>query len=229
MKMIEIKTPVLMINFKAYEESLGDNALKIAKICEKISIKENVSIVICPQFTDIQMIAKKVKIPVFAQHIDPIEPGAFTGHISALSIKKAGASGTLLNHSEKKMNFDDIMKCIEIAKRYELITVCCEKDETRAKSISQLNPNFIAIEPPELIGGDVSVSKAKPEVIINGVKACGKIPVLVGAGIKNKEDVEKAIELGANGVLLASGVVKAEDKKKAILELVSGMKNACKS
>ena len=227
--MIELKTPILMINFKAYEESLGENALKIAKICERISIKENVSIVICPQFTDIQMIAKKVRIPIFAQHIDPIEPGAFTGHISALSIKRVGATGTLLNHSEKRMNLDEIMKCIEIARKYELITVCCEKDEIRAKGISQLNPNFIAIEPPELIGGNISVSKAKPEVIINGIRACGKIPVLVGAGIKNREDVEKAIELGASGVLLASGVVKAENKKKTILELVSGMKNAHKS
>lgn len=219
-----MKMPILMINFKAYAESTGKNALELAKICEKIAIKEDVNIIICPQFMDIPVIARKVKIPVFAQHIDPIEPGAFTGHISAFSIKEAGAKGTLLNHSEKKMIFDSLSLCISMAKKYSLITVCCERDVTRACAIAQLKPDFIAIEPPELIGGDLSVSTAKPTLISDGVKACGKIPLLVGAGIKTAEDVRRALKLGAKGVLLASGVVKASDKEKAILELISGMK-----
>ena len=93
-------------------------------------------------------------------------------------------------------------------------------------AIAFLEPDMIAMEPPELIGGDISVSTARPEAIvetIEAVKSVKSVPVLVGAGIKNGQDVKKAIELGAKGVLVASGIVKAKDPKKAINDLVDGM------
>ena len=49
------------------------------------------------------------------------------------------------------------------------------------------------------------------------------IPVLCGAGVKTRADVEKAMELGAAGILLASGVVKAEDPGAVLTELVRGL------
>jgi len=97
-----------------------------------------------------------------------------------------------------------------------------------AEKIAYLNPDFIAVEPPELIGGTVSVSDAKPEIISSSVKAVklinNKIKVLCGAGIHNKDDVKKAIKLGAEGVLVASGIVKAENQKTALRDLVNGFK-----
>jgi len=45
--------------------------------------------------------------------------------------------------------------------------------------------------------------------------------VLCGAGVKTGKDVKRALELGAVGVLLASGVVKSKDPKKALQDLVS--------
>jgi len=50
-----------------------------------------------------------------------------------------------------------------------------------------------------------------------------KVKVLCGAGVKNGKDVSKALELGSEGVLLASGVVKATDKKSVIQDLASGI------
>ena len=47
-----------------------------------------------------------------------------------------------------------------------------------------MEPTYIAYEPPELIGGNVSVSSAKPEIIAQAAKACnGKTKLLVGAGL----------------------------------------------
>ena len=83
-------------------------------------------------------------------------------------------------------------------------------------------------EEPELIGGDISVTSADPEIVSGTVEAVRKInksaKILCGAGVKNGKDVAKAIELGAEGVLLASGVVKAKDTISVLKDLASGCK-----
>jgi len=95
----------------------------------------------------------------------------------------------------------------------------------RDSKFAELTPTFIAVEPPELIGSGISVSNSKPEIIINSVKAVKetnqKITVLCGAGVSNNEDVRKSLELGAEGVLLASAFVKAKDPKAFLTELAS--------
>jgi triosephosphate isomerase len=84
---------------------------------------------------------------------------------------------------------------------------------------------MIAVEPPSLIGGDVSVTEADPSAVSDSVDAVraidGGIRVLCGAGVKTGEDVAAAIDLGASGVLLASGVTKAIDIDAVLLDLVS--------
>ena len=81
------------------------------------------------------------------------------------------------------------------------------------------------MEPPELIGTGIPVSQAQPEVVedsVKGVKAINKdVKVLCGAGITNGDDMKAAMDLGADGVLLASGIIKAESPKDALLDLVS--------
>lgn len=223
-----MRTPCLVINFKAFKEGTGKNALKIAEAAEKISNELNVCIAVSPNFLDLKEIANKVSILTFAQHMDSVEEGAFTGHVTAYQIKKAGAGGVILNHSEKRMELDDMEDAIQLAKKYKLSIIVCANEIEIAKAVSVLNPDFLALEPPELIGGNISVSQAQPEVITNLVKEVkeynSKVKILVGAGIKTQEDVKKAIELGTDGVLLASGVVKAKDVSKAIEDLAMGMK-----
>jgi triosephosphate isomerase len=222
-----MRTPCLVINFKAFKEGTGKSALKIAKTAEKISNKLNICIAVSPNFFDLKEIAKKVSILTFAQHCDAAEEGAFTGHVTAYQIKEAGGKGVILNHSEKRMELDDVEDIIELAKKYKLTTIVCANEIEIAKAVAVLNPDFIALEPPELIGGNISVSQAQPEVITKFVievkKFNSKVKLLVGAGVKTKEDVKKAIELGADGVILASGVVKAKNVSKAIEDLASGL------
>jgi triosephosphate isomerase len=181
--------------------------------------------VVAVSFTDITACTHQSSLPVFAEHIDPIKPGSHTGWTLPEAIKDAGAIGTLINHSEHRLQLADIDFCITRAKELDLDHIVCTNNVATSKAAAALNPNFIAVEPPELIGGDISVTTADPEIVSKSVAAVKSISskgkVLCGAGVKNGKDVAKAIELGADGVLLASGVVKAKDKKAVIRDLIS--------
>jgi len=218
---------MLLINFKTYAQSTGRKALALAKIANSVARKKGANIVLSVQLADLQSISAAVSLPVYAQHIDPITPGSHTGWILPEAVKEAGAKGTLINHSEHNIELDNISENVKKCRELGLVSVCCAATPEIAKQIAAFGPDFIAIEPPELIGGTVSVAKAKPEIIsdtVKDVKAVNpKVMVLCGAGVNSAEDVSKALELGAAGVLVASAIVKSDTPEKAILELISGL------
>lgn len=212
--------PLYVINFKAYPQTIGERGLRIAKALDKYAKKTKKRIIIAVQPTDIRMISRAVGIPVYAQHIDPVEPGAKTGHITLEAVLAAGAKGVIINHSENRQDVKFIGEVVKRVKSKKKKVIVCAKDPIEGAKLSKFKPDFIAVEPPKLIGGDVSVSKAKPEIIEKAVKK-SSVPVLVGAGVKNYEDVSVAIKLGAKGVLVASGIVKKKNIEGAIKGLTS--------
>ncbi len=220
-----LKTPVIVLNMKTYIESTGGKALEIAKLMDKISIESGVNMAVSVQSIDIKECAENISIPVFAEHIDPIKPGSHTGWTLPEAVKVAGASGSLINHSEHRLILADIDLCINLAKKLDLDQIVCSNNIATSKAIAALSPDFVAVEPPELIGGDISVTTANPDIVsgsVNAVKEVNdKVKVLCGAGVKNGSDVAMAIELGSVGVLLASGIIKAKDKEKVIRDLIS--------
>ncbi|TET90135.1 MAG: triose-phosphate isomerase [Methanomassiliicoccales archaeon] len=222
-----MRTPVIILNFKAYRESFGERGLALAKICEEVAKETGASIVIAPQQIDLSLMVKEVDIPVLAQHVDPIGEGSFTGHISPSAVKEIGAIGTLLNHSERRLPPEMIKSTVEKCRDVGLETVVCANDIEMGRVAASFGPDYVAVEPPELIGGDISVTSANPEVVSGTVEKVKEVNpnviVLCGAGVKNGEDVRKAIELGTEGVLLASGVVKATDPRSALLDLAGGL------
>lgn len=121
------------------------------------------------------------------------------------------------------MKLADIDFCISKLRSIGLVSIVCTNNVSTTRAVAALRPDFVAIEPPELIGSGIAVSKAKPEVVENSVRSakeiCREIKVLCGAGITSHEDYVRALDLGADGVLLASRIVKAKDKK-ALEELV---------
>lgn len=222
--MDQVNFPILITNFKTYESATGIKALELAKLHEEVAQKFGVNFAVCPQAVDIWMVASQVKIPVLAHHFDAVTHGQYTGHILPEALKAAGADGSLLNHAEKRVPFPQIAESLNRAREVGFFTVVCARDLKEAKELGALKPDAIAIEPPELIGGNVSVSTAEPEVIAAAVKALRDVPVLVGAGVKTGDDVRRALELGAKGVLLASGVTKAADPRKVLEEFAKAMK-----
>ena len=214
--------PIWITNFKTYEQCVGKKALELAKIHEKVALETGVSIGIAVNAFDLFRVAQEVKIPFFAQHCDPVDYGAHTGHLLAQSIKKTGAIGTLLNHSERRLSFADLQDSEVCARKASLTRVVCAEDPQEIEKFAWLNPDFLAFEPPELIGSSTaSVSTSKPESIAESVSLSRGIPVLVGAGIQSVADVKIALELGASGFLVASAITKAEDPEATLRELVS--------
>jgi len=224
----KIKTPIVIVNFKTYAEGTGRKALELAKAAEEVSRETGICFSVAPQFVDIPIIVREVDIPVFAQHIDPIKPGSHTGHILPEAVKEAGADGTLINHSERRLRLADIDAAVTMARELDLITVVCTNNTSVSAAAAALKPDMIAVEPPELIGTGIPVSKAKPEVVTSTVEAVKKInpdvTVLCGAGITNGDDVAAALKLGTEGVLVASGIVKAKDPRKVMEEFAEAAK-----
>jgi triosephosphate isomerase len=226
--MIDIRLPVMIVNFKTYLEATGKNAVELAKKAEKVSRETGIYIGVAPQLADLRSVAEAVEIPVFAQHMDSIKPGSYTGHVLAESVREAGAAGTLINHSERQLKLSDIDEIVKIARKKGLISVVCANNPSISAAVASLKPDMVAIEPPELIGTGIPVSKAQPEVVSGTVglvrEVNEKVIILCGAGISHGEDVTAALKLGTQGVLVASGIVKAKDPYEIIREFAETMK-----
>ena len=222
-----LEMPCIIVNLKVYKEAYGRNALELARAIAAASKGHEGQVAVACGAPDIRLLACETELPVFAQHIDPIPFGGHTGHILAEAVADAGAVGTLINHAEFRQTLANIEACVARAREANLMTCVCTNNVPTSAAVAAMGPDIIAVEPPELIGGDISVSSAKPEVISGSVEAVARIDkhiaVLCGAGVKNGKDVRKSIELGAKGVLLASGVVKAKDVGAVMKDLLSGL------
>ncbi len=225
--------PIIAVNYKAYYPySFGEHALRIARDARRVWEETGVDIILAPPFTELYRVLEEVRdteIKVYAQHADPVEPGARTGYIPLEALKELGIHGVILNHSEHRLKLADINWLIKKAKKLGLKTlVCADVPETGA-AVAVLEPDIVAVEPPELIGTGIPVSKAKPEVITRSVELIRKvnkdIVILTGAGISRGEDVYAAVKLGTLGVLVASAIVKAKNPYDVIKDMaLNGLK-----
>ena len=218
-------TPIVILNYKTYLESSGLNALELAHDLQSAASESGITMVAAPQAADIYRISEETSITIFAQHIDAISPGGHTGSNLINTLVEAGISGSLINHSENRMKLADIAEVVGLCKENSIESCVCTNNIETSKAVAALGPVAVAVEPPELIGTGIPVSQAQPDVVENSVKevkAINKdVKVLCGAGITTGDDMKAAMDLGADGVLLASGIIKAENPKEALLDLVS--------
>lgn len=212
----------IIVNFKAYKSAVGKEAVRLATICERVARKYKISIAVAVQPADIAVVSSSVRIPVLAQHVDFIDFGAHTGWVLPESVRNSGAVGSLLNHSEHRIPLAQIKSSILRLRKLGLISIVCADTSAIAVKISKFKPDVIAVEPSALIGGKISVSDANPGIITQTTHKIRDIPVLCGAGIHTEQDVSKALELGAKGVLVASGVTNAKNPEKELISLVKG-------
>ena len=217
---------MFIINCKNYEEIAGDKIIEFVKIAEKISKKYKIKIAVAPPQHLIGLVSKS-SIPILAQHVDNSKIGSTTGFVIPELLKKSKVSGSLINHSEHRISENEIKELVLRLRELKMISVVCVKDVAEAKKYAELNPDYIAIEPPELIGSRKAVSKERPELIIKSVDAVNsahnKTKLLCGAGIVSGQDVAKALELGSKGILVASGIIKAKNWIKVIEEFSKAM------
>ncbi|MDH7491358.1 MAG: triose-phosphate isomerase [Methanolinea sp.] len=217
--------PFILINLKTYLEASGQRAHSIAGAAQQVAEESGVEIGIAPSYMNIHPLSMHYSLPVYSQHVDAALPGANTGAVTVEAIREAGATGSLVNHSERRLTLADIEAVVSRLREADLVSVVCTNNVATSAAAAALGPDFVAIEPPELIGGNVSVSSANPGIITGTVEAVRKVNpsvrILTGAGIHSGECVKTAIDLGTDGVLLASGVVKAKAPIAVLRDLVS--------
>ncbi|HKX80957.1 MAG TPA: triose-phosphate isomerase [Nitrososphaera sp.] len=215
----------LIINFKNYEEASAAGTVKLAKAAQEVAKKTKAGIILAPPQPALALVAKSVDVPVFCQHVDAEKPGSTTGYFVPEVAKSYGASGSLVNHSEHRIEIKSIASVVERLRSLDMVSVVCARTPHEVMEISVFEPDYVAIEPPELIGSGVAVSKANPAIITKSIEAADRrSKVICGAGITDKADVKAAIKLGSRGILVASGVIKAASWSAKISELASGMK-----
>jgi triosephosphate isomerase len=209
----------VLVNLKAYP----CDPVAVAEAAHDVSESTGVRIAIAPQAAQLGAVAE-TGVETWAQHVSPVDHGSHTGSTLAEAAADAGAVGTLLNHSEHRLKLADIDASLDAAERADLETIVCANNPAQIGAAAALGPDAVAVEPPELIGTGTPVSKADPDIVRDAVEAAGavdeSVDVLCGAGISTGEDLESAGDLGAEGVLLASGVAKADDPRAALEALV---------
>ena len=224
---------VLLINYKAYKEAFT-KGVDIANAAAEVSKETGVDVIVAPPFTMLKETKDLVK--TIAQGVDEVDPGAFTAHITWFELKQSGVAGTLLNHSEERYSYskggeiayDKLQQAIEKCKAAGLETYVCVENLEEARKVAAMEPTAVAYEPPELIGGNISVTSAHPDIVkefSDLIKENSSSLPLIGAGVKRAEDAKKSVELGAEGVLVASGIILANDFKAEIRNLASAMVN----
>jgi len=217
-----------IVNFKNYPEVMGAGSLRLATVAAGLAPRLGVELVLAPPTPMLHSVSSAVSLPVFSQRVDLGEQGKSTGATIPESVKAAGCSGSILNHSESRVPFPVLAETIGRMKSLGLRSCACAETSREAAKISKLDPEFLAIEPPELIGTGRAVSKASPELITESASAVAKAgykgSFLCGAGIVTGDDVAAAIKLGTEGILVASSVVKAQDWSSKLAELGGAMR-----
>lgn len=217
---------MFIINCKNYEEVAGRKIIRFVKTAQSVSKKYKVKIAVAPPQHLAGMVAGS-SVAILAQHVDDAMPGSTTGHLIPELLKKSKIRGSLINHSERRIPAGQIANLVAKLRRLGMISVVCVKDVREAKRYARLEPDYIAIEPPELIGSGKAVSKEKPGLITGAASAVSsaknRTRLLCGAGIVSGRDVSRAMELGAEGILVASGIVRAKDWNKTISEFAKSM------
>lgn len=216
---------MLFVNFKTYKEATGVRAVELVRILSLCQAETKIPTIPVVQATDIRSCMIATNYNIWAQHVDGAEQGQTTGWVTPEAVAEAGAVGTFLNHSEHKLENSKTQMTNDKCKRLGLETMIFVANPKELERVVKLKPTYVAYEPPELIASkETSAAKAKPDVIGKAVKIAKKagVPLIVGAGVKDKDDVKTSLKLGAIGVVVSSAVVLAEDPKKVVLELTKG-------
>lgn len=216
---------MIFLALKTYRQATGDEAINILAAVKKVTRETSVPIITVAQPTDIYRIKNELGIEVWAQHVDPIEPGKNTGWICPYAVKAAGATGVLVNHSEHKLDREKIAETLSCARKYGLKTMLIGQTPELVLEFDGYDTDLVSYEKEDLIAGPVSMIDQQEDVIRSLVTKL-KRPLVIGAGINDGEDARKSKITGAAGILLATYFVTARDPEAKLRELAEGFRNA---
>jgi len=126
-----MRKPVMAGNWKMYKTP-AETAAFFEKFRPLAGQAEHCEVVICPPFTNLAAAveaAQGTRIHIGAQNIGWAKEGAFTGEISGPMIVAAGATYTIVGHSERRQYFaetdETVLKRTQAALEFGLTPIVC--------------------------------------------------------------------------------------------------------
>jgi len=209
---------MILLNFKTYKQASGKSALELIRVVEKVVDQTGVKIFPAVQALDLAYLKPQTQLDLWVQHLDAIQPGRHTGRLSAYTAYQQGAAGVQLNHSENPLTEDQLKKALEICRQNQIKTLVFCADLKTLKTINNLNPDYVCWENPDNVATGQTDFHQAQNVIKQAISVCSA-PFLLGAGITSAEDVKTALNLGADGVGLASAFIKTDNSYDLLLSL----------
>ena len=124
------RTHIIAGNWKMHN-TLAESAALVEAL-KKADNKNNAEIIVAPSYTSLAEVARLAKgsaIKVAAQDVHWEDKGAFTSAVSPVQAKDAGATHTILGHSERRSVFGDtdeiLNKKVAAALRHGLTIIFC--------------------------------------------------------------------------------------------------------
>ncbi len=224
-----VRPPVFEIGLKGY--IWGAAALALAREADRAAEALGVAVVFDPQAVDIPRIAEGTRhIHVWAQHMDPLPPGRGVGGVLAEALRDAGATGTLLSHSEKRLTPGDVAAAIARAHEVGLGTMVFADSPEEAAAVARLGPDIVLAEPPSLIATGQAVGGRMAGFVARTVELVGAVDpsiiVMSGAGVSTADDVAAVMRLGLGGTGSSSGILKAPDPVAAMWAMLEATARA---
>lgn len=190
------RTPIIAGNWKMHN-TLAESAALVTALT-KAANKNNAEIVVAPSYTSLAHVAQLAQgsaIQVAAQDVHWEDKGAYTSAVSPVQAKDAGATLTLIGHSERRSVFgdsDDILnKKVAAALRHGLKVIFCvgetlaEREENKTMQViegqlqnglagfsaEQLNGLIIAYEPVWAIGTGKTATPEQAQEVHAAIRA----------------------------------------------------------
>lgn len=220
---MKIRRPFFIVNPKSY--LYGDDAMKMAKISDKLAEKYDIDCIFTGQLVDLPEIAKETKhLIITAQHMDSLKPGRGMGHVLPEALVHQGIKAVVLNHAEKPLTIAELDMTIKRAKEVGLTTIVCSDTVEQCKAIAELNPDVMICEPDSLIGTGNSSNEDYIKSTTEAVRSVNpNILIMQAAGVSTGADVEKIMKLGADGTGGTSGIIKAPSWEDKISEMMEAL------
>lgn len=224
--MKQIRPPFFEIGPKAY--LYGDDLLKLAKAADEASKQFDVHVIFTAPLAEIRLICENTSsLFVFAQHMDPLEPGRGMGSVLAESVKAAGAAGVMLNHAERAMTLTELRLAIKRARETGLMSIVCADSIADARAVACFKPDIIVAEPSELIGTGIRSDEEYIRATTEAIRAVDpEIQILQAAGIKDENDVYSVIRAGADATGSTSGIIKAANPCEMTFQMLAAVRRA---
>ena len=208
----------------------GKELEELAKVADEVAQRVDFDIYVTAPYADLYHINEVTQnVIVTAQHLDGIQPGRGMGAVLPHSLKEAGARAVFLNHAEHPLTLAQLVAAIKVAKEQGMVTIVCADSVEEAKAIATLGVDILLCEPTELIGtGQVSDQSYVLDTIKEIKSIDPDVLIMQAAGISSAIDVYNVISLGADGTGCTSGIVKADDPKQMLVDMVEAMVLAIK-